>query len=125
MTGASNIDQDNKLIINRYTNAKYINSYLNDILLSCKGTVGKVVINDIGDIHVARQFMSIKSFINLDYTKVYLQTLVSSLNSEAKSMIPGIDRKQVLNKKILVPPMAEQFRIVTKINQLFEIISQV
>lgn len=92
MTGASNIDQDNKLIINRYTNVKYINSYLNDILLSYKGTVRKVVINDIGDIHVARQFMSIKSFINIGFLMILLNFLSDDLKNNAKSMIPGIDR---------------------------------
>ena len=118
MTGASNIDQDNKLIINRYTNVKYINSYLNDILLSCKGTVGKVVINDIGDIHVARQFMSIKSFINIEFLMILLNFLSDDLKNNAKSMIPGIDRQQVLSRVILLPPLIEQKKISNKVNNL-------
>ena len=92
LTGASNIDDCNNILINRYTNIKYVNSHLNEVLLTCKGTIGKIVINNIGDVHVARQFMSIKPFIDIDYLVVFLNTLVSELNHEEKSMIPGIDR---------------------------------
>lgn len=122
LTGASNINDNLDIVVNRYTNFKYVNSHKDEILLTCKGTVGKVVQNTIGDVHVARQFMSIKSFINLDYTKIYLETLVSSLNSEAKSIIPGIDRKQVLSKIILLPPIKEQIKIVARVNLLTKII---
>ena len=66
--------------------------------------------------HVARQFMSIKSFINIDYLVIFLKTLVCELNKEAKSMIPGIDREQVLSKLIIVPPLNEQRRIANKVN---------
>ena len=58
LTGASNIDDNNSIIINRYTNARYINSHKNEILITCKGTIGKITINEIGDIHVARQVYS-------------------------------------------------------------------
>ena len=58
----------------------------------------KIANNNVGDIHVARQFMSINSFINKEFLIIYLHTLVAELSSEAKSMIPGIDRNQVLSK---------------------------
>ena len=116
LTGASNIDSNNNIIINRYTSKKYINSYIDEILLTCKGTIGKIVINNIGEVHVARQFMSIKSFVDIDYLVIFLSTLVSELNKEAKSMIPGIDREQVLSKPIIVPPLEEQKRIANKVN---------
>lgn len=122
LTGASNIQENLNIIINRYTKIKYVNSHINHILLTCKGTIGKIVQNKIGDVHIARQFMSIKSFINLDYTQIYLETIVSSLISEAKSMIPGIDRQQVLNKEIFIPPKKEQERIVIQIKKLLQII---
>lgn len=115
ITGASNITDDNKIIINRYTKNKYINSKHDDILLSCKGTVGKIVINNIGDVHIARQFMGIKSFINVHFLIIYLNTLVTQLNSEAKSIIPGLDRNQILAKRILLPPEKEQLRISNKV----------
>ncbi|WP_060823246.1 restriction endonuclease subunit S [Mycoplasmopsis arginini] len=118
ITGASNISCDNKIIINRFTHQKYVNSHLNEILLSCKGTIGKIVNNNVGDIHVARQFMSINSFINKEFLIIYLHTLIAELSSEAKSMIPGIDRNQVLSKVLALPPLKEQIRIVSKVNNL-------
>ena len=120
LTGASNISSKNEIIINRYTKEKYINSHLGEILLSCKGTVGKIVKNNIGDCHVARQFMSIKSFINKEYLVIYLQTLVDALVSEARSMIPGIDRNQILSKLILLPPYEQQFKISEKVNKIID-----
>ena len=123
LTGASNISEDDSIIINRYTNARHVNSHKDEILLTCKGTIGKIAINDIGDIHVARQFMSIKSFILNDYMVLYLKTIVAYLNSEAKSMIPGIDRNQILTKEIMLPPIQEQNRIAYKVSSLLSQIS--
>lgn len=121
LTGASNFDGD-KIIINRYTNSRYVNSHKNEILLTCKGTIGKIAINKIGDIHVARQYMSIKSFILNEYMVIYLNTIVSCLNAEAKSIIPGINRSQLLTKEIILPPIQEQNRIASKVsNLLFQI----
>lgn len=62
--------------------------------------------------------MAIKSFISNAYLMFYLRTIVDELNSEAKSMIPGIDRNQILTKPILLPPEKEQTRIVDKIKRL-------
>ena len=122
LTGASNLVNSN-IVFNRYTHTKYINSHQNEILLTCKGTIGKIIVNYIGDMHVARQFMSIKTFINVDYTMFFLKTLVDTLTYEAKSIIPGIDRKQILLKQILLPPMNEQNRIVNKLNLLMQILT--
>ena len=120
LTGASNISEDNSIMINRYTNARYVNSHKDEILLTCKGTIGKIAINQIGEIHVARQFMSIKSFILNNFFVIYLSTIVNRLNSEAKSMIPGIDRSQILSKEISLPPFLEQIRIAKKVNKILE-----
>ncbi len=122
LTGASNISNKNEIIINRYTKEKYINSHLDEILLSCKGTIGKIVKNNIGDCHVARQFMSIKAFIDKDYLIIFLKTLIDVLVFEAKSMIPGIDRCQILTKVICLPPLNEQKLISKKIEILLNYI---
>ncbi len=118
ITGASNIDENNKIIINRYTSCKHVNSRKNEILLSCKGTIGKIAINSIGDIHIARQFMSIKSYILNSFLILYLNTIVSSLNANAKSLIPGIDRKEILARIIFLPPIEEQKRICERIDSI-------
>lgn len=76
------------------------------------------MINNIGDIHIARQFMGIKSFVNREFLIIYLKTLISKLVSEAKSIIPGIDRSQILTKEMLLPPENEQLRISNKVNAI-------
>lgn len=117
ITGASNID-NNIIKINRYTDSKFINSHLNDILLTCKGTIGKIVINNIGDVHVARQIMSIKSFINNEFLILLLNANIGKIKSNAKSLIPGINRDDILGLPILLPPIEEQKRIVDKVKIL-------
>lgn len=114
ITGASNITEENEIIVNRYTDSKKVNSHLNEILLSCKGTIGKIAINKIGNIHVARQFMSITSFIDKNFFLVYLTSLIEKFCANAKSIIPGIDRNQVLTKVLYLPPLKEQIRISKK-----------
>ena len=54
ITGASNFDKS-KLIINRWTDTPEVISIPNDILLTCKGTIGEIAINSVGEIHIARQ----------------------------------------------------------------------
>ena len=121
--GASNITNSGQIIVNRFTYPKYKNSSSGSILLTCKGTIGKIAVNVIGDIHVARQIMSIKSFVSQDYLKYCLLNIVNELNREARSMIPGIDRSQLLSKKILLPPLKEQIRISKKLSFVFELTS--
>ena len=114
ITGASNISEDNKIIVNRFTDKKNVNSHLSEILLSCKGTIGKIAINKIGNIHVARQFMSITPFIDKNFFLIYLMSLIEKFCANAKSIIPGIDRNQVLTKTLYLPPLKEQIRISKK-----------
>ena len=60
ITGASNFINGG-LLINRYTTSPTSISHLGDLLITCKGTVGKMAYNTIGDVHIARQIMSISS----------------------------------------------------------------
>lgn len=62
--------------------------------------------------------MSIRSFIPTDFMVIYLKAIINSLNSEAKSMIPGIDRNQILSKTISLPPIREQIRITNKTKKI-------
>ena len=67
ITGASNFVNSN-LIINRWTEAPITISNKGDLLLTCKGTIGSMAFNDIGQIHIARQVMAITSYgIDLKY----------------------------------------------------------
>lgn len=58
ITGASNLDE-NKLIINRWTLYPNNIAHKGDLLLTCKGTVGKTAVLNENDVHIARQLMSI------------------------------------------------------------------
>ena len=120
ITGASNFVNSN-LIINRWTEAPITISNKGDLLLTCKGTIGSMAFNDIGQIHIARQVMAITSYgIDLKYIKCFLQSNLSILEKNANSMIPGISRNTLLGMLFPLPPLKEQQRIVAQIEKLFE-----
>lgn len=120
ITGASNFVNSN-LIINRWTEAPITISNKGDLLLTCKGTIGSMAFNDIGQIHIARQVMAITSYgIDLKYIKCFLQSSLSILEKNANSMIPGISRSTLLGMLFPLPPFKEQQRIVAQIEKLFE-----
>ena len=121
MTGASNFRNGN-LIKNRWTETPIVISILGDLLITCKGTIGEMSFNTIGDIHIARQIMALRSsFVNLKYIQYYLSANIQELQKQANSMIPSISRDTLLNALVPLPPLIEQARIVSKIKQLASI----
>ena len=118
ITGASCIDEKGNLVINRFTDKSHVNSTIGDILLTCKGTIGKITVNDKGNMHLARQLMGIKTLIDFDFTRYYLMFIVDELKAKANGLIPGIDRPTVLNYYLPLPPLEEQKRISEKIEEL-------
>jgi len=124
LTGASNI-QDGEIIINRWTPEPKAIAFKGDVLLSCKGTVGKTVILEVDEVHIARQIMSIRTIItDAKFIQCFVKSYVSILKSKAKSMIPGIERKDVLEALLPLPPLEEQKRIVEKIEKLLPYVKQ-
>ena len=120
ITGASNI-QNGRVTINRWTATPISISHKGDLLITCKGTIGTMAYNDIGDIHIARQIMSLKTKdICLEYVKIFLETYVSVLKTYAKSFIPGISRDDILNAIIPIPPYNEQIRICNQIKIMLD-----
>ena len=121
ITGASQIS-NNDVLVNRWTNNGSVFSNSGDLLLTCKGTVGKLAINQIGICHIARQIMAIrpKDQISGDFAKIFFSAIGNKLTSNAKSMIPGISRNDVLSLLCPLPPIEEQHRIVAKLNELLD-----
>ena len=120
ITGASNFINGN-ILINRWTTAPKTISEVNDILITCKGTVGELAINKYDNIHIARQIMAIRVYknINLEYIKFFLESIVMEIKKTANGLIPGISRDDMLSPNIPLPPLTEQKRIVKAIETIF------
>ena len=122
ITGASNF-KNGTLYVNRWTNSPITIATKGSLLLTCKGTIGTMAFNNIGAIHIARQVMAIEAYlINLQYIRYYLQFNINALEKNANSMIPGISRNTILKMLFPLPPLAEQKRIVEKVNQLTQLL---
>jgi type I restriction enzyme S subunit len=119
ITGASNIKNEN-VIVNRWTNEPKAIAKQNNLLLTCKGTVGELAFLEYESAHIARQIMAIQfsSHLSGKFVKIFIETYIVTLQAAAKSMIPGISREDVLNAYFPLPPLAEQKRIVKAVNAL-------
>ena len=126
ITGASNID-NNTIIINRWTTAPITISHKGDLLITCKGTIGKLAFKSVGDLHIARQFMSLQFIEPLvsKYLFYCLEERISAIKQMDNGLIPGIDRSIILNQIIQLPPLAEQYRIVAEIERWFALIDTI
>lgn len=118
ITGASNIE-NGRITVNRWTEFPRAIAHKGELLITCKGTIGEMCFLNIDKVHIARQIMSIKEIlVDIKYVHIFLLNYVNTLKGNAKSMIPGIDRKNVLNALFPLPPLPEQQRIVEKLDQL-------
>jgi type I restriction enzyme S subunit len=126
VTGASNIE-NNKIIINRWTDQPVVVSLPRDLLITCKGTIGKTIFNTVGEVHIARQIMAIRNIsdiLNSGFLKIWLDSFVSRLVEKSKSMIPGFSREDLLYAIYPLPPLQEQASIVVKVDELMSLCDQ-
>ena len=127
LIGASNIEGDTFSFI-RWTEKPQVISQMGDILISCKGTIGTIVKNDIGDMHIARQFMAIRpntNYITSDYLHICLITAIEEIKKDARGVIPGISRDDILTKVFTIPPLNEQRRIVAEMNLYYRVFDNI
>jgi len=126
LIGASNI-VDGKINITRWTTKPLVISKRGDILISCKGTIGEVVTNVIGEIHIARQFMAIQTspMVYADYIEQYIKSIVNNIKRNARGVIPGISREDILHREIALPPLEEQKRIVIEVEKWLDFIADI
>ena len=125
MTGASCI-VDDKTVVSRWTTKPRCMAYKDDTLLVCKGSgSGAVVKLTQKEVHIARQFMALQcsSAITKDFCFYLTSYLSNRIKQAATGLIEGIDRKTVLNQKILLPSIDEQNKIASFLSNYDNIIN--
>ena len=126
ITGASNF-VNGKVSLVRWTPEPQIITNCGDLLITCKGTIGEMAINDFGRAHIARQIMAIKNIYNLNanYLSLCLQFYIESIKLAAKGLIPGISREDILNIILPIPPEEYQVKVVKVVHRYKEILNSI
>ena len=118
ITGASNF-AGNHIILNRWTEHPKNIAKKGDILLVCKGSgFGITAIADFEKAHIARQVMALQKLNGVDRDFLYqvFSMNVRNIKQKGCGLIPGIDRKTVLNIEYFLPPIEEQKKIATTLS---------
>ena len=124
ITGASNF-ANGSIIVNRWTAQPLTVAQRGDLLITCKGTIGDLAVLEESEAHIARQIMAITCLqVRRGYIAAFLEYSVAALKAQAKSMIPGISRDMLLTIPLPLPPLAEQERIVAKLDEVLPLIDQ-
>lgn len=118
ITGASNF-AGNHIVLNRWTEHPKNIAKKGDILLVCKGSgFGNTAIADFEKAHIARQVMALQKLNGVDRDFLYqvISMNVRNIKQKGCGLIPGIDRKTVLNIEYLLPPIEEQKKIAATLS---------
>jgi type I restriction enzyme S subunit len=113
----------NGLLISRYAIARKAFARAGQILLTVKGAgVGKTAICNLPEVAISRQLMAITPIQwDAGFLTLVTDRLADSLKAAARSLIPGISREDVQDFVFAFPPLAEQRRIVAKVDELMAV----
>jgi type I restriction enzyme S subunit len=121
--GASNINNGN-LSIERWIEEPKTIAEKRDIIITVKGTVGKIhYLDEFESVNLSRQVVGIKQ-IGYDYNYYlfnFLKGYMNQLKKVSQGVIPGISRDDILNVLYPLPPINEQKRIVGKLDNVFSL----
>lgn len=119
--GASNIE-NGVFTVERWIDNPEVISNEGDILLSVKGTIGKIYLQKEKEINISRQIMALRSLGMIDkfYLKYYLEHISEMLKESGNGLIPGITRSFIIKYILPLPPHPEQHRIIVSIERMFE-----
>ncbi|WP_367404247.1 restriction endonuclease subunit S [Kocuria marina] len=114
--GASNLSNAG-LTVERWIAQPKVVSESGDLLISVKGTVGKLYIQQEPELNLSRQIMAIQpgELIEVTYLLQHVSEALLGIQQRAVGLIPGISRAVLLSLPIPLPPIDEQKSVVKKL----------